>query len=135
MYTQEPWYHAIQRCLDECNNLAESIRRLSEDNLENNSPHFVFCIFIAARFLLGKCTVYIVGTSHSSCRAHWFYAVRSRTLQVDVPRCFDLLLYGLNVCAQRWYFASKFIYIHIHQFVPLSYPQHLISSTLDLRFN
>jgi hypothetical protein len=55
-HTQEPWYHAIQRCLDECNNLAESIRRLSEDSLENNSPHFVCCIFIAARFLLGKFT-------------------------------------------------------------------------------
>jgi hypothetical protein len=70
IHMQEPWYHAIQRCLDECNNLAESIRRLGEDNLENNSPHFVSCMFIAARFLLGKCIVYIMASSRNIRKAH-----------------------------------------------------------------
>jgi hypothetical protein len=55
VHTQEPWYQAIQRCLDECNILAESLRSLSEESLENSSPHLVTCIFIAARFLVGEC--------------------------------------------------------------------------------
>jgi hypothetical protein len=49
-----PWYHAVQRCLDACDNMSEVIRALSDVDLENVSPHLIFCIFVAARFFVGK---------------------------------------------------------------------------------
>jgi hypothetical protein len=48
-----PFYHAIQRCLDACDEITEVIRSVSDADLENMSPHVIFPIFVAARFFLG----------------------------------------------------------------------------------
>lgn len=107
-HNPEPWYHAIQRCIDGCSDIAESIRILDRESLENASPLLTHCIFVAARFLLGTevvlcfmshCTIKD-GPTDVQCTVH------SKTLAVNIPRCLDLLIYGLNICAQRWHFAS-----------------------------
>jgi hypothetical protein len=49
-----PWYHAVQRCLDACDNMSEVIRALNDADLENVSPHLIHCVFVAARFFLGR---------------------------------------------------------------------------------
>ncbi len=56
-HTPEPWYHAIQRCIDACSDIAKSIRVLDRESLENASPLFAHCIFVAARILLGNVVV------------------------------------------------------------------------------
>ena len=49
-----PWYHAIQTCLNACDDMSTVIRAINDADLENMSPHMIFCIFVAARFYLGK---------------------------------------------------------------------------------
>jgi hypothetical protein len=55
-----PWYHAIQRCLSACDEMSTVIRAVSDADLENMSPHMIFCIFVAARFYLGDLPNYCV---------------------------------------------------------------------------
>ncbi|TVY54699.1 hypothetical protein LCER1_G002835 [Lachnellula cervina] len=80
-----PWYHAIQRCLNACDEMSTVIRAINDADLENMSPHMIFCIFVAARF----------------------YLVHAKVLSVEIPRSLDLLIYGLKTCGQRWYFARR----------------------------
>jgi len=80
-----PWYHAIQRCLSACDEMSSVIRAVADADLENMSPHMIFCIFVAARF----------------------YLVHAKILSVEIPRSLDLLIYGLKTCGQRWYFARR----------------------------
>lgn len=121
----EPWYHAIQRCLDGCSDIAESIRILDRESLENASPLFTHCIFVAARFLLGNevvlCFMWRCMTKDGP--AEFLCTVHSKTLAVNIPRCLDLLIYRLNICAQRWHFASTLI-------PPSFFPLSMTSSSL-----
>jgi len=80
-----PWYYAIQRCLSACDSMSTTIRAIADADLENMSPHTIFCIFVAARF----------------------YLVHAKILSVEIPRSLDLLIYGLKTCGQRWYFARR----------------------------
>lgn len=45
---------ALERCLDACNDLASSIGAISEEDLQRICPHFIFDMFVAARFFVGK---------------------------------------------------------------------------------
>ncbi|KAH8648888.1 fungal-specific transcription factor domain-containing protein [Tricladium varicosporioides] len=82
-----PWYHAIQRCLSACDEMSTIIRGITDADLENMSPHMIFCIFVAARF----------------------YIVHAKILSVEIPRSLDLLIYGLKTYGQRWYFAQRLV--------------------------
>ena len=65
--------------------MSTTVRTIDDADLENMSPHTIFCIFIAARF----------------------YLVHAKILRVEIPRSLDLLIYGLKTCGQRWYFARR----------------------------
>lgn len=80
-----PWYHAIQRCLDACDDTTSALRLVPDQDLENVSPHLIPCIFVAARFFL----------------------VHAKTLGVEVPRNLDLLVYALRTCAMRYSYAIR----------------------------
>lgn len=49
-----PFYHAIQRCLDACDEMTSVVRSVKDVDLENMGPHIIFPIFVASRFFLGK---------------------------------------------------------------------------------
>ncbi|KUJ10837.1 uncharacterized protein LY89DRAFT_787201 [Mollisia scopiformis] len=80
-----PWYHAIQRCLSSCDDISMILRAQHDADLENMSPHLIFCIFVAARF----------------------YIAHAKVLSVETPRSLDLLVYALKTCSQRWYLARR----------------------------
>ena len=49
-----PFYYAIQRCLDSCDEMTSVIRGVKDADLEATGPHIIFPIFVASRFFLGK---------------------------------------------------------------------------------
>lgn len=49
-----PFYYAIQRCLDACDEMTSVVRSVKDVDLENMGPHIIFPIFVASRFFLGK---------------------------------------------------------------------------------
>ena len=101
-----PWYHAVQRCLDACDSMSEVIRALSDADLENVSPHLIFCIFVAARFFIGQ-----LAQIHSRSIFNLIkpsFSKHARILATEIPPRLNLLIYGLKVCGQRWHFASQF---------------------------
>jgi hypothetical protein len=78
------------------------IRAINDADLENMSPHMIFCIFVAARFYLGSflfCFTLINLTNN--------ILVHAKVLCVEIPRSLELLIYGLKTCGQRWYFARR----------------------------
>ncbi|EKG11238.1 hypothetical protein MPH_11710 [Macrophomina phaseolina MS6] len=76
----EPWYPAIQRCLDSCNDITAAVRSVDDHDLETTNPQIGFCIFVAARFLL----------------------VHAKHFNLEVPRSLDLLVYAIKTSGQRW---------------------------------
>ncbi|KAL1636802.1 hypothetical protein SLS56_000895 [Neofusicoccum ribis] len=50
----EPWYHAIQRCIDSANDITAAIRSVDDFDLETTNPQLTLCIFVAARFLIDR---------------------------------------------------------------------------------
>ncbi|KAF2176204.1 hypothetical protein K469DRAFT_607965 [Zopfia rhizophila CBS 207.26] len=82
---QGPWYHAIQRCLDACDDITNILRGMHDTNLENISPLIISCIFVASRFFL----------------------VHAKMLNVEIPRNLDLLVYSLKTCGLRWSLARR----------------------------
>lgn len=82
---QGPWYHAIQRCLDACDSITNTLRGMSDMNLENISPLIISSIFVASRFFL----------------------VHAKLLNVEIPRNLDLLVYSLKTCGLRWSYAKR----------------------------
>ncbi|KAF2202245.1 hypothetical protein GQ43DRAFT_392578 [Delitschia confertaspora ATCC 74209] len=82
---QEPWYHAIQRCLDACGDMTTVLRVVDDANLENMNPLIIPCIFVASRFLV----------------------VHAKWLNVEIPRNLDLLVYSLKTCGLRWSLARR----------------------------
>lgn len=49
-----PWYHATQRCLEACDDMAQAMRDVSGMNLLLLTPYHILCLFVAARFYIGK---------------------------------------------------------------------------------
>ena len=45
---------ALERCLEACNDLASIVGAMINDDLQCTSPHFIFDMFVAARFFLGR---------------------------------------------------------------------------------
>ena len=58
---------------------------VNDADLENTSPHLIFCVFVAARFSIAQ----------------------AKTLTMEILRKLDLLVYGLNICGQRWHLARR----------------------------
>ncbi|GME27836.1 C6 transcription factor [Neofusicoccum parvum] len=76
----EPWYHAIQRCIDSANDITAAIRSVDDFDLETTNPQLTLCIFVAARFLI----------------------VHAKHFNLEIPRNLDLLVYALKTSGQRW---------------------------------
>ncbi|KAF2656749.1 hypothetical protein K491DRAFT_691794 [Lophiostoma macrostomum CBS 122681] len=55
---QGPWYHAIQRCLDACDGITNTLRGTHDMNLESISPLIISSIIVSSRFLLGKVPIF-----------------------------------------------------------------------------
>ena len=45
---------ALERCLNACNDLASIIGAIRDEDLQCICPHFIFDMFVAARFFFGK---------------------------------------------------------------------------------
>ncbi|KAF2271170.1 hypothetical protein CC78DRAFT_13213 [Lojkania enalia] len=82
---QGPWYHAIQRCLDACDSITNTLRGMHDSDLENINPLLIPSIFVASRFFL----------------------VHAKILNVEIPRNLDLLVYCLKTCGLRWALARR----------------------------
>ncbi|PVH93907.1 hypothetical protein DM02DRAFT_573723 [Periconia macrospinosa] len=83
--TQGPWYHAIQRCLDACNSIATTLRKMSDVHVSNLSPMIIPSIFVASRFFL----------------------VHAKLASTPVPAPLHILLYALKTSALRWPYARR----------------------------
>ncbi|KAF4627586.1 hypothetical protein G7Y89_g10563 [Cudoniella acicularis] len=128
-----PWYHAIQRCLSACDEMSTIIRVIDDADLENMSPHMIFCIFVAARFFIGKEANISLKMSPINNDI-----VHAKILSVEIPRSLDLLIYGLKTCGQRWYFARrlvKVIYIAIAEKQVPIFKSSLPQQFYDLQYS
>ena len=47
------WFHASQRCLEACDDMAHGLEDMADHNLLHFTPYLIFCIFVAARFYVG----------------------------------------------------------------------------------
>ena len=74
-----------QRCLEACHAVINTIRTVSDTDIEFNSPLLCSHIFVAARFVL---------------------ALR-RTTSQPREREYDDLMHGLNMCGRRWPIARR----------------------------
>lgn len=70
-------------------------------NLENISPLIISCIFVAARFFLGKLENFITTRQIAHSPVH------AKLLNVEIPRNLDLLVYSLKTCGLRWSYARR----------------------------
>lgn len=78
-----------------------SVRRASRTTAQISSP---VSLLPHDSYLVSRDSTHsLVFMTNNQC------TVRNFVVEEDLPRCFDLLLYGMNVCAQRWYFARTFI--------------------------
>lgn len=101
----EPWYHAIQRCLDSCNDITAAVRLVDDSDLETTNPLLTFCIFVAARFLIRKTKI-----KHLTAippLLTFVKKVHAKHFNLETPRNLDLLLYALKTSGQRWPISRK----------------------------
>lgn len=76
---------ALERCLDACNDLASIIGAISDEDLQCICPHFIFDMFVAARFFL----------------------VNARAFETDLPANLNILLHAYSICQKRWHLARN----------------------------
>lgn len=76
---------ALERCLEACNDLTSIIGAISDEDLQCICPHFIFDIFVAARF----------------------YLVNARAFDTDLPQNLSVLLRAYSICRKRWHLAYK----------------------------
>lgn len=76
----------LQRCLQACEDIAMTVRNVSDVDAELNSPLFGTMLFVAARFKL---------------------VLYRRLDQIREP-IFDTLMHGMNMCGRRWEVARRF---------------------------
>lgn len=77
--------HASSRCLQACNHMVSTLRRVADEDIQCMSPQLVACVFVAARF----------------------YIINARAVHEDIPPKVDLLKYVLKACGQKWNLARR----------------------------
>ncbi|KAL4994193.1 hypothetical protein BDV10DRAFT_198987 [Aspergillus recurvatus] len=80
-----PWQHAVDRCQQSCDHMAEVLRSASDLVLGNINPLLIYSIFVAGRF---------------SITFHY-------TVGAEIPSKTHFLIYALTVCGQRWPLARQ----------------------------
>ena len=102
---------ALERCLDACNDLAAIIGAVSDKDLLCICPHFIFDMFVAARFFLGT---YLTPLAYN-CSPRCFPSacvltrdtVNARAFANDLPMPLNALLHAYSVCQKRWRLARN----------------------------
>lgn len=97
---------ALERCLDACNDLTSIIGAISDEDLQCICPHFIFDMFVAARFFLGKSSSVLPYKKIQLIKI----SVNARAFETDLPVNLNILLHAYGVCSKRSHLARKHSY-------------------------
>lgn len=90
---------ALERCLEACNDLASIVGAISNDDLQCPSPYFIFDMFVAARFFLGRPWTPGFGIKALIKLTH--QPVNARAFETDLPSSLDTDLHAFHVSQRR----------------------------------